>query len=158
MKRKKLKVDISKRCQALVCLLASLLIVLSFLHAEFSLMSVSSREDISLTNNLTGEDLEPLYKFQTAEETTQLYFFEGYMIWVTSFYPYCSAPITEKYDDGVTITVSGYIAITSVLCPVKGSESHEHDHRDFKPNFVIPTDNNHRRLEVFTFLDQRLWV
>jgi hypothetical protein len=155
MKRERLKVDISKRCQTLACLLASLLIVLSFLHAEFSLMAVASGEDISLSNNLTGEDLEPLYKFQTAEETTNLYFFEGYMIWTSSFHPYCSVPITEKYDDGVTITVSGYIAVTCVNYPVKGSESHEHDHRDFKPNFVIPTDSNHRRLEVFTFLDQR---
>jgi len=158
LKRKTLKVDLSKKCRALACLVASLLIVLSFLHAEFSLLAMASIEDISLTNNSTGEELEPLYTYQTDEEKIGLYFFEGYMIWVTSFYPYCSAPFTEKYDDGVTITVSGYIAATCVHYPVKGSEAHEHDHLDFKPNFVIPPDSNHRRLEVLTFLDQRLWV
>jgi len=156
MKRKKLKVDLGRKCQALACLLASILIGLSFLHAQFSLapLTVSAAvEGVSLTNNFTGEELEPVYKFQTAEETTQRYLVDGYMIRASSFYPYCTAPVTveQEQESGevVTVTAYGYLYADYAIIPMRAEEVHEHDHHDFKPNFVVPPDSNRRRLWGF---------
>jgi hypothetical protein len=143
-----------KKCRVLACLLASLLIFLSFLHAEFSLMATVAVEYVSLTNNTNGKELEPFYKFQIDEETTQLYLFGGSLIWVSSYYPHDSRPIAVEQEqesgDDITVTGCGYLTSDFVLYPVKGSETHEHDHHDFKLNFVVPTDLNRRRLGVFT--------
>jgi hypothetical protein len=165
VKRKKLKLVLGSKCRVLAFLAASVLVGLSFLHANHYLppLTITAEVDcVSLTNRLTGEELKPVYKFQTAEETTALYIVKGNQIWASSFYPCCSPPVTveqvQEPGDVVTVTAYSYLFSDYDIVPMIATEVHEHDHRDFKPNFVIPPDRNRRRLETFAFLGQRLWV
>jgi len=137
----------------LAFLLALLLIVLSFLHAQFSLTATAAVEYASLTNNINGEELKQAHESQTDEETTQLYFFdffESYLIWVSSRYWHYPFPITveqkQESGDSVTVTAEYYLTVEHTLFLMKNSEVHEHDHHDFKPNIVIPPDRYRRRL------------
>jgi hypothetical protein len=147
----------SKKYRGLICLLALLLIALCFLYSQFSLTAIASIGHLSLTNNMTGEELEPLYIFksdeQTFEQTFHLYLFEGYLIWVSSRY-WPSPPTTitvepkNKSDDRVvTITVSGYLAADGIVFPLQDPETRNHDHQDIK-NFVIPPDFDRRIFQV----------
>ncbi|GAH65008.1 unnamed protein product [marine sediment metagenome] len=72
-------------------------------------------------------------------QTTRLYFFDGYIIWTSSFVSYSEPPITAKQQDlEVTVYGSGYISVEGDSYPFKTPDIHMHDHSDSEVAVVIP--------------------
>ena len=142
----------SKKRRALSYFVASLLIVLSVLHAQslfsFAVTATAASDYLSSTVKINDEELELFYTLQTDEATTHLYFFEEYRILVSSRY-WHSLPTTivqeQDSGDSITVTASGYLTSGHTVFHIKNSETHEHEHRDCKPNSVVPPDLDRRR-------------
>ena len=141
------KWSIKRRIVASV--LASLLIAFSILHFQHSLTFLAGDDMAYLTNNVSGELIEPAFSFRTNGQITQLYLFNGYLIWTSSYCTYYGLPITTQQGD-VTVTASpSYVWGEGDAYPFKASDIHTHYHSNSKVDFLIPDIRNGQRTKFF---------
>lgn len=142
------KWSIKRRIVASVLVL--LLIAFSILHLQSSLTFVAGDNIAYLTNDISGELIEPAFSFRTNGQTTRLYFFDGYLIWASSYCSYSGPPITTQ-QGGVTVTTyPSYVWGEDDAYPSKTSDIHTHYHSDPKVDFLIPDVRLGLRMKFFS--------